>query len=206
MKQIILILKPTNWANTFEAPNITMRQIFAVLVILLCLPIFILIAIAIKISNPGQAIFFKQARIGRDWETFDIFKFTTMNNSLPPANLPDSQLNRKVEESRITKFGRFLRKTKLDELPQLINVARGEMSFVGWRPVMPDHYYLKSAFAVGKTLPGITGWEQTSNKRDDLGYRHASYDRWYATRRCFLINMYIVFIRTPLYIIQKCLV
>jgi lipopolysaccharide/colanic/teichoic acid biosynthesis glycosyltransferase len=158
---------------------------------------YILLALPIK-STKGP-IFFLQVRIGRDLEKFVMVKFRSMNKN-KPANLPNSDENKEHESGRVTTIGKFLRLTKLDELPQLINVMRGEMALVGWRSVLPEHLNNKSLYAISKTLPGITGLEQTWFKRETKGYRQAHLDKLYADKKSWLLDMYLLFIKTPLYI------
>lgn len=127
--------------------------IVALLGILLLLPLFISIAFWIKIDSPGK-IFFRQIRVGKEGKEFKIFKFRTMVNDADK----EGKLLTIGKDFRITKSGQFLRKYKLDELPQLINVLRGEMSLVGPRPEVPYYVslYNEEQKQVLKVSPGIT--------------------------------------------------
>lgn len=130
-------------------------------------PIFLIIAIFIKIDSPGE-IFFRQIRITKDGKEFKIYKFRTMKK--------DTEGSRQItvgQDNRITKVGNFLRKTKLDELPQLINILKGEMSFVGPRPEVPKYivYYTEEQKEILKVKAGITDYASIyfSNESEILG-------------------------------------
>ena len=128
-------------------------------------PVFVITAIAIKIESPGPIIF-KQIRVGKNSETFCIYKFRSMREGTPILSTEEFT----NATSFITKTGRFIRKTSIDELPQLINILKGEMSIVGPRPVIEKEEELIEArkiYGVDKILPGITGWAQV-NGRDDI--------------------------------------
>jgi len=140
-------------------------KIFAVILLIMLFPLFIIVAILIKIDSPGPVIF-KQNRIGRNGKIFTIYKFRTMCDNA--INLGDGIFISK-NDSRITRVGKLLRKTSIDELPQLINILKSEMSFVGPRPPLEDHPYSyedydeiqKLRFRV---LPGMTGYAQVCGR------------------------------------------
>lgn len=130
-------------------------------------PIFLIIAIFIKIDSPGE-IFFRQIRITKDGKEFKIYKFRTMKK--------DTEGSKQItvgQDNRITKVGNFLRKTKLDELPQLVNILKGEMSFVGPRPEVPKYivYYTEEQKEILKVKAGITDYASIyfSNESEILG-------------------------------------
>jgi len=132
----------------------------AAIVLILCTPLFLILAIGVKMSSPGP-IFYQQERIGRWGIPFAIYKFRTMI----AAAEPDGPMLTVVDDARVTAFGRYLRKWRLDELPQLINVLKGDMSLVGPRPERP--YYaqqltkLQPKYAlIYQVRPGITSWGQ----------------------------------------------
>lgn len=129
-------------------------------------PIFLAIAIWIKVDSPGP-VFFKQKRVGINKSFFDIYKFRTMRTDTP-KDMPTHLLN--DAESFITKSGAFLRKTSLDELPQLINIIKGEMAIIGPRPALwnqDDLVAEREKYHANDVLPGLTGWAQI-NGRDEL--------------------------------------
>ena len=152
--------------------------------LLLCLPVFPLIALAIKLESPGP-IFFKQLRIGRSWpehvELFGMIKFRSMRAD---AEVGSGPVWAQRNDPRITRVGKFLRKTRLDELPQFINVLRGEMSIIGPRPERPGitrnleqaiPYFVERTYGVAPGITGLTqvinGYDETLNDvRAKLGY------------------------------------
>lgn len=129
-------------------------------------PLFLFIAIWIKTNSPGPVLF-KQKRVGKNKELFDIYKFRSMRSDTP-ADMPTHLLN--DPEAFITKSGHFLRKTSLDELPQLINILKGEMAIIGPRPALWNQYDLieeRDKYGANDIRPGLTGWAQI-NGRDEL--------------------------------------
>jgi lipopolysaccharide/colanic/teichoic acid biosynthesis glycosyltransferase len=131
----------------------TFDGVGAAIGLLLMMPVFVLIAAAIKLDSPGPVLF-RQVRVGRRFQPFRIYKFRTMRNGPPGAG----QAITSQHDSRVTRVGRLLRRTKLDELPQLLNVLIGDMSFVGPRPEVPKYVELyRTEFApILETRPGIT--------------------------------------------------
>jgi O-antigen biosynthesis protein WbqP len=129
-------------------------------------PILLIVMIAIKIDSPGP-ILFKQKRVGINKTHFDILKFRTMKSDTP-KDVPTHMLAK--PEQYITKVGKLLRKTSLDELPQLINILKGDMSIVGPRPALWNQYDLldeRDKYGANGVVPGLTGWAQI-NGRDEL--------------------------------------
>ena len=129
-------------------------------------PLFLILIIAIKLDSPGP-IFFRQKRVGIHKTYFEILKFRTMRTDTP-KDMPTHML--KNPDQYITKVGRFLRKTSLDELPQIINILKGDMAIVGPRPALWNQYDLieeRDKYGANDILPGLTGWAQI-NGRDEL--------------------------------------
>ncbi len=178
--------------------------IFSLLVITLGSPIFILIGILVKLSSPGS-IFYIQKRVGRNYREFGCIKFRTMYkdaDELLPNLLKKYPLMRKEFEQdfklrhdpRITKLGRFLRRSSLDELPQFLNVLKGEMSVVGPRPIVSNEINKYSLFMeeVVSVRPGLTGLWQVSG-RNNLSYKkRVQLDLAYARNRTFLLDLEII--------------
>ena len=129
-------------------------------------PVFLILIAWIRMDSPGP-VFFKQKRVGKNKSHFDILKFRTMRTDAP-RDMPTHLLTN--PEAYITKSGRFLRKTSLDELPQIINILKGEMSIVGPRPALWNQYDLleeRDRYGANNVTPGLTGWAQV-NGRDEL--------------------------------------
>jgi len=134
--------------------------------ILILSPVLGLLAIFIKIDSPGP-VFFKQKRVGKNKKHFMIYKYRTMRTDAP-HDTPTDQLSDPMRY--ITRIGRFLRKTSLDELPQLFNIFKGEMSVIGPRPALWNQYDLieeRDKYGANDLRPGLTGWAQI-NGRDEL--------------------------------------
>lgn len=128
--------------------------------------VFLILCIAVKIDSPGP-VFFKQKRVGLHKTYFNILKFRTMRIDTP-KDMPTHMLSN--PEQYITKVGKFLRKSSLDELPQILNILAGEMSIVGPRPALWNQYDLieeRDKYGANDVLPGLTGWAQI-NGRDEL--------------------------------------
>lgn len=162
----------------------------------LLLPLFLLIAFCIRRDSPGP-VFFKQERVGKDGVLFPMFKFRSMFVDVPLYGKSPSS----SEDPRITKVGRWLRKTSLDELPQLINVLRGEMSLVGPRPEMPfivENEYNDLYRERLRVKPGITGIWQISADRTREIHENISYDIFYIENRSLLLDI-IILIRTLIF-------
>ena len=137
--------------------------ILALIAFVMLSPIFLAIAIWIKVDSPGP-VFFKQKRVGINKSFFDIYKFRTMRTDTP-KDMPTHLLN--DAESFITKSGAFLRKTSLDELPQLINIIKGEMTIIGPRPALwnqDDLVVERDKYQANDVLPGLTGWAQINGR------------------------------------------
>ncbi|OUS12182.1 lipid carrier--UDP-N-acetylgalactosaminyltransferase [Nonlabens dokdonensis] len=160
----------------------------AVLAISLLLPIFLMVTIILTISNSGTP-FFTQLRPGRKGKIFKIIKFKTMNDKKDEAGhlLPD--------EKRLTKIGQIIRKTSLDELPQLLNVLKGDMSIVGPRPLLPEYLklYSKEQARRHDVKPGITGWAQVNGRNAISWEQKFKFDVWYVDHQSFLLDLKILF-------------
>lgn len=154
-------------------------RILAGIALVILSPLFLIVSIAQKISAPDEPIFFLQKRVGKNAHCFNIIKFRTMKSSAPKnvatGDLDDPQIY-------ISRLGRFLRDTSIDELPQLVNVVNGDMSLIGPRPLVyteREIRFLRRWYGVYQVTPGITGWAQV-NGRDTVDiYDKVYYDREY---------------------------
>ena len=167
---------------------------FSALVLVLASPVLGLIAALVKLTSPGL-VFFTQERIGLNGRPFRMYKFRTMRMSAPSESDTKWTTER---DPRVTPFGAFLRKTSLDELPQFINVLRGEMSVVGPRPERPHfvHQFLQeiSSYNIRHSLKvGITGWAQVNGWRGDTSIeKRIEYDLYYLQNWSFAFDMRII--------------
>ncbi len=181
--------------------------VFSILVLILGFPVLLLIAILVKLSSPGP-LFYVQQRLGRNLSKFGCMKFRTMhpeaddilNNLLEKNSLLKNEFQKDFKirnDPRITTFGKFLRRSSLDELPQFINVLKGDMSIVGPRPIVQDEVPRYGEFLkeVNSVRPGITGLWQISG-RNNLSYkRRVGLDVSYVRNRNIYMDFRIV-IRT----------
>ena len=163
--------------------------VLSVIGILLSSPIFIIIFIALLISNRGH-VFFLQNRPGKNEKLFKIIKFRTMNNKkdIHGILLPDAQ--------RLTFLGRFVRKTSMDEIPQLLNVLLGDMSLIGPRPLLPEYLPLYNEVQKKRhnVKPGITGWAQINGRNAVEWDKKFEFDVWYVENLSFLLDLQIMFL------------
>ena len=166
-------------------------------------PFVVIIAILIKIDSKGP-VFFKHHRIGKNGKPFSMYKFRTMKdgaeamiNDFTPEQLEEWNENFKLKDDpRITRIGKFLRKTSLDELPQLINILRGDMSIVGPRPIieveLEEYGNDKDEFL--SIRPGLTGW-WASNGRSEISYpERCSYELYYVRNESFWLDVKVMFL------------
>lgn len=164
-------------------------KIAALFILLLTLPITLVVTALLYFYNQGKPFFF-QLRPGQNGKIFKIIKFKTMNDR-QAANgelLPDS--------ARLTPAGRFVRKTSLDELPQLVNVLKGDMSLVGPRPLLPEYLPLYSERQQRRheVKPGITGWAQINGRNTISWSQKFEYDIWYAEHISLGLDMKILWL------------
>lgn len=177
-----------------------LQRLVALISLIILSPVFLIIALLIKLESKGP-VFFKQERIGKDNINFMIYKFRSMRTDTPdvPTHLLDDP------EIFITKVGKFLRKTSLDELPQFINIIKGEMLFVGPRPALYNQYDLRdlrTEKGVQILLPGVTGWAQI-NGRDELEIPDkVEFDRQYLQYRSVIFDMKI-FVMTVIKVFKR---
>lgn len=182
-------MKPTapNWLyrNIIKAP---VDFTAAAIAIVILSPVFIILWISLYRST-GGSVLFVQPRIGKDERGFKVFKFRTMNNKRGPDGqlLPDAE--------RLTGIGRFVRKTSLDELPQLFNIVRGDMSFIGPRPLLPEYlpYYNDEQKKRHLVKPGITGLAQVNGRNLTTWERRFELDVFYVMNVGLLLDLQIFF-------------
>lgn len=178
--------------------------VFSLLALILLAPLALVISLAIVLDSPGDGAIFRQRRVGRDGKLFWLYKFRTMCpdaekrlNELLKLNQMDGPVFKIKGDPRITRVGRFLRKTSLDELPQLLNVLRGDMSIVGPRPALPREVELYSDYQRQRlyVTPGLSCYWQITPHRNEM-----SFDEWvaldlkYIQERSFWVDWKIIFL------------
>lgn len=160
------------------------------LVALVCIsPILILVTIWLHYANKGAGAFFLQKRPGKGAKIFKVIKFKTMTDELDTDGnlLPDAQ--------RLTKVGKFVRSTSIDELPQLINVMKGDMALIGPRPLLPEYLprYSPEHSHRHDIRPGITGWAQVNGRTNISWKEKLDYDIWYVNHLSLGLDLKIIF-------------
>ncbi|VAW10212.1 Lipid carrier : UDP-N-acetylgalactosaminyltransferase [hydrothermal vent metagenome] len=164
----------------------TIDIVLSLFILTLASPIFLITYLVLSITNKGKA-FFVQKRPGKNEKIFEIIKFKSMNDKKDTYGqfLPDVD--------RITKFGQFIRKTSLDEIPQLLNVLKGDMSLIGPRPLLVSYLPLYNEEQRKRHLvrPGITGWAQVNGRNAISWQKKFEYDVWYVNNRSFMTDLKI---------------
>ena len=149
--------------------------VIALVILLILMPILLIIILWLHFANKGAGVFFTQERPGKNAKIFKVIKFKTMTD--------DRDLNGNLlsDEDRLTKVGRFVRKTSIDELPQLINVLKGDMALIGPRPLLPEYlpYYTEREQLRHTVRPGITGWAQVNGRNNVSWDQKLELDAYY---------------------------
>ncbi|MDN3362348.1 MULTISPECIES: sugar transferase [Priestia] len=160
-------------------------------------PVMLSTAIVVRLKM-GAPVLFKQQRPGKDGKPFNLYKFRTM------ANLEDKQGNLLSDQVRLTGTGKFLRKYSLDELPQLINVVKGDMSLVGPRPLLMEYLplYTKEQMLRHNVRPGITGWAQVNGRNAITWEEKFKLDTWYVRNQSMALDFKIL-LSTVLKVVKK---
>ena len=161
------------------------------LTVLFCIwPILLLITIGLHFANKGAGAFFTQDRPGYKGRIFQVYKFKTMSDER------DAEGNLLPDEVRLTKIGKLVRSTSIDELPQLFNVLKGDMALIGPRPLLPQYLplYSKEQARRHDVRPGITGWAQVNGRNAISWTRKFELDVWYVDHCSFLLDMKIIFL------------
>ncbi|WP_404811709.1 sugar transferase [Capnocytophaga canimorsus] len=173
--------------KTFIKPIVDFS--LALIGFLLLSPVFIIVTIGLFFANQGKLFFF-QLRPGKDGKIFKIIKFKTMNDK------KDEHGNLLPDADRLTKVGSFVRKTSLDEIPQLLNVIKGDMSLIGPRPLLPQYLELYNDFQRrrNEVKPGITGWAQVNGRNSISWEKKFEYDVWYVDHISFALDFKILWL------------
>lgn len=164
--------------------------ILVLCVLLVIWPILLIITVWLHFANKGAGAFFTQDRPGKDGKIFKVIKYKTMTDER------DAEGNLLPDADRLTKVGRFVRSTSIDELPQLINVLKGDMALIGPRPLLPQYLPLYSSEQARRheVRPGITGWAQINGRNAISWTKKFEYDVWYVDHCSFWLDLKIVFL------------
>lgn len=154
-------------------------------------PLFIIVSVGVLISD-GSPVFFRQKRVGKNNELFEIYKFRTMKRGT--ENVASNDLS--DADVKITRFGKILRATSIDELPQLLNILNGSMSLIGPRPLIPEETRireLREKYNVYSVRPGITGWAQVNGRDNVSAEKKALLDKDYVEKQSLMLDIKIFF-------------
>lgn len=160
-------------------------------VVLICLsPILLVITLWLHFANKGAGAFFLQERPGKDGKIFKVIKYKTMTDER------DSEGNLLPDEDRLTKVGKFVRSTSIDELPQFINVLKGDMSLIGPRPLLVQYLplYSKEQARRHEVRPGISGWAQCHGRNGISWTEKFKYDVWYVDHLSFVVDLKVIWL------------
>lgn len=162
-------------------------------------PILLIISIWLYFANKGAGVFFTQRRPGKNGHIFNVIKFKTMTDEC------DNEGNLLPDEIRLTKVGKFVRSTSLDELPQLINVLKGDMALIGPRPLLPEYLslYTPEQARRHEVRPGITGWAQVNGRNDIPWKKKFELDVWYVDHCSFILDLRIIFMTIKKVLIRE---
>ena len=168
--------------------------VISAMVLLIFCWLYAIIALLIKLTSKGPVIF-KQRRLGRDGKEFDIYKFRSM---CVDAETTGSGVYSGKDDARVTKIGKFIRATSIDELPQMINILKGDMSLIGPRPPLTYHpwpieEYTEEQLRMFEVRPGITGWAQVNGRKEVEWHRRIELNVWYVDHVSFLLDLKILF-------------
>lgn len=172
--------------------------LFAFSVLLVLSPLLLIVAIMLWINNKGS-VFFIQQRPGKNEKLFNVIKFKTMNDRR------DIHGNLLPDKVRLTGIGKFIRTTSMDELPQLINVLKGEMSLIGPRPLLPKYLplYNEQQKKRHEVRPGITGWAQVNGRNTISWSKKFEYDIWYVNNYSFFVDFKIILLTLKKVVIRE---
>lgn len=154
-------------------------------------PLFLIVSVGVLLSD-GRPVFFRQKRVGKNNELFEIYKFRTMKRGT--ENVASNDLS--DADVKITKFGKILRATSIDELPQLLNILNGSMSLIGPRPLIPEETKireLRREYNVYSVRPGITGWAQVNGRDNVSAEKKALLDKEYVEKQSLMFDIKIFF-------------
>ncbi len=154
-------------------------------------PLFLIVSVGVLISD-GSPVFFRQKRVGKNNELFEIYKFRTMKRGT--ENVASNDLS--DADVKITRFGKILRATSIDELPQLLNILNGSMSLIGPRPLIPEETRireLREKYNVYSVRPGITGWAQVNGRDNVSAEKKALLDKEYVEKQSLMLDIKIFF-------------
>ncbi|PPK45271.1 lipopolysaccharide/colanic/teichoic acid biosynthesis glycosyltransferase [Clostridium algidicarnis DSM 15099] len=169
--------------------------VFAIILMPIFLIVYMIVVVAIKVEDKGPVFYFGE-RLGRYGKSFKMYKFRSMKVNAPDWRLEDGSTFNGEEDPRQTKVGKILRKTSIDEIPQILNIIKGDMSFIGPRPDPTDwlERYLEEDKVLLNVLPGVTGYNQAYYRNSSDGRKKTDNDVYYAKNVSFIMDLKIFFV------------
>lgn len=177
----------TMYSHLFKRLNDFLVSLF---ILIILIPLFLMVIICLYFGNKGAGVFFTQQRPGKNAKIFKIIKFKTMTDER------NNEGNLLSDAERLTKIGKFIRSTSIDELPQLVNVLKGDMALIGPRPLLVQYLplYTKEQARRHEVRPGITGWAQVNGRNAISWQQKFEYDVWYVDNISFILDVKIFFL------------
>jgi O-antigen biosynthesis protein WbqP len=180
-----------------------LERLLVIIFLIVVFPVLVILMIIIRMESKGSPLF-KQCRVGKEGKFFTIYKLRTMKIGKEPIHIDSSFELEKHEHYRVTSIGKFLRLYNIDEIPQLWNIIKNEMSFVGPRPLISSligkNYY---APIDEKILPGLTGLVQTSPVKKIKGYNLSHLDKFYCKKKNLQLDLFIIFLTLKFILFKK---
>lgn len=177
--------------------------IFSLILLVPILPIILIFGVLIKVED-GGSIFFLGERLGKDKKIFKMYKLRSMKVNAPDIRNKDGSTYNAADDPRLTRMGKLIRKTSVDELPQILNILKGEMSFIGPRPDLPEHlkYYDGDEVRKLEVLPGVSGYNQAYHRNAVIWKERLKNDVYYVDNVSFILDLKII-LRTIFIIILR---
>ncbi|MCL4440700.1 MAG: sugar transferase [Firmicutes bacterium] len=172
--------------------NCLVNVVGAIVLLVVLAPLMVLVALAVRLDSSGPAIF-KQTRVGQFDRYFTLYKFRTMHVGTP--DLPSEVVSK--DDYRFTRLGKLLRRFSIDELPQLFNIIRGDMNFIGPRPALYNQYDLiamRKKTGVNRLKPGVTGWAQVNGRENISLERKVELDKYYSENCSWWLDLMIIWL------------
>lgn len=189
---------------TYSSVKRLLGIVFSLIALPFVLILIVVVGLAIKIEDGGP-IFYMASRIGRNGRIFKMFKFRSMKVNAPDIRMEDGSTYNAENDPRVTKVGRFIRKTSIDELPQILNILIGDMAWIGPRPDSADYLdkYTEDELQILSVRPGVTGWNQAINRNSVGTKEKLQNDIYYVKHMSLRLDMKIIWLTIKTVLLSK---